>query len=402
MAHNIVLKDTKGTSVTYNNVSKINLLDTSGKEVVFSEQKTAQTKTITPTTSEQSVTADTGYELTEVKVGAIQTEEVTATENGEYTSSDGKYISKFTVDVAASSGGGDDSQLIGLIEGTATEFNIPEGITTIKEYLFYYMSTLKTITIPSTVTKIKSNAFSTVGYLEILNFNAEQCTDFSTSNNFIFNATGKYGNGFVINVGENVKRIPAAFMYPTSSTGNAPKLIGLNFAKANACTEIGSYAFGNGSNLSSIELPNALTSIGTYAFSGCSLLESVTIPIGVTSLPTGLFSSCSKLSNIVWHNNISNIGIGVFNYCKALSSLVMPSALTAIGANAFNNCTNILKYDFTNCVKVPTLSNTNTFTNINAECKIYVPDALYDEWIVATNWSTYASYIVKASEMPTE
>jgi hypothetical protein len=29
-----------------------------------------------------------------------------------------------------------------------------------------------------------------------------------------------------------------------------------------------------------------------------------------------------------------------------------------------------------------------------------VPDSLYDEWIAATNWSTFADYIYKASEMP--
>ena len=40
----------------------------------------------------------------------------------------------------------------------------------------------------------------------------------------------------------------------------------------------------------------------------------------------------------------------------------------------------------------------SAFTGIPTTCKIVVPDALYDEWIVATNWATYASRIVKASE----
>ena len=34
----------------------------------------------------------------------------------------------------------------------------------------------------------------------------------------------------------------------------------------------------------------------------------------------------------------------------------------------------------------------------NENLKIIVPDELYDTWIVATNWSTYANKIVKASE----
>ena len=55
-------------------------------------------------------------------------------------------------------------------------------------------------------------------------------------------------------------------------------------------------------------------------------------------------------------------------------------------------------YDFRASKSVPTLSSTNAFKNIPSDCKIVVPDALYDTWIAATNWSTYASYIVKASE----
>jgi hypothetical protein len=55
-------------------------------------------------------------------------------------------------------------------------------------------------------------------------------------------------------------------------------------------------------------------------------------------------------------------------------------------------------YDFSALEAVPTLSTTNAFANIPSDCKIIVPDALYDEWIAATNWSTYASYIIKKSE----
>ena len=51
-------------------------------------------------------------------------------------------------------------------------------------------------------------------------------------------------------------------------------------------------------------------------------------------------------------------------------------------------------YDFTRHTAVPTLSNTNAFNNISADCEIRVPAALADEWKAATNWSTYASYIV--------
>lgn len=90
MARNIKLKNSQGTDVIYNDVTKVNLLDTDGNEVVFSEQKPTQSKTITPTKSEQVVTADDGFELTEAKVEAIPSEYIIPegalyiTENGDY------------------------------------------------------------------------------------------------------------------------------------------------------------------------------------------------------------------------------------------------------------------------------------------------------------------------------
>jgi hypothetical protein len=50
--------------------------------------------------------------------------------------------------------------------------------------------------------------------------------------------------------------------------------------------------------------------------------------------------------------------------------------------------------DFTRCTSIPTLENSNAFTGIPADCEFRVPAELYDEWIAATNWSTYASQIV--------
>ena len=73
---------------------------------------------------------------------------------------------------------------------------------------------------------------------------------------------------------------------------------------------------------------------------------------------------------------------------------MIPSSVTSIGVSAFYNCNCIAFYDFTNHTSVPTLSNTNAFTGIAADCEIRVPAALADEWKAATNWATYADHIV--------
>lgn len=61
---------------------------------------TYQSKTISPSTSVQTVTADSGYDaLSDVTVNAIQTETKSVTSNGTYKPTNGKYFSSVTVNV---------------------------------------------------------------------------------------------------------------------------------------------------------------------------------------------------------------------------------------------------------------------------------------------------------------
>ena len=61
-------------------------------------------------------------------------------------------------------------------------------------------------------------------------------------------------------------------------------------------------------------------------------------------------------------------------------------------------CSALEVVDFSEATSVPTLHSVNTFQNTNSTFKIVVPDALYDQWIAARNWSSFANQIVKASE----
>ena len=82
----------------------------------------------------------------------------------------------------------------------------------------------------------------------------------------------------------------------------------------------------------------------------------------------------------------------------SLVYLKFPSGITSIGTQAFYQCYSMKVYDFTLASAVPTLTNVNAFTNISTECKIVVPDNLYDSWIADSVWSGLASNIIKESD----
>lgn len=136
------------------------------------------------------------------------------------------------------------------------------------------------------------------------------------------------------------------------------------------------------------ELLNAIISRGSYT-------KDLVIPNSVTSIGAYTFHSCSGFTgDLTIPNSVTSIGGSAFNNCRSLIRVVFDGQAPSIQALAFSGCPKILEYDFTNCTTVPSLSNTNIFQNITANCQIKVPLALEAEWKAATNWVTYADKIV--------
>ena len=165
----------------------------------------------------------------------------------------------------------------------------------------------------------------------------------------------------------------------------------------NSVTSIENYAFHECYSFASIIIPNSVTSIGSYAFQRCYSLTSVVIPNSVISIRNYAFYFCHSLISIVIPNGVSSITSYSLGACVSLVSIVIPNSVKTIGAYALMG-SSVPFYDFSTHTSVPTLSNVSAFSNISSDSKIIVPDALYDEWITATNWSSYANIIIKQSE----
>lgn len=185
----------------------------------------------------------------------------------------------------------------------------------------------------------------------------------------------------------------------------------------NSITSIGLNAFRYCYSLKHITMPDAVNSIGNYTFGECYSLKSVVMPIRTLSGSSNLFYYCYALENFS-SLALGSVGSTSFSNCSALTKFSLFGNMTistaafrkcysltyiklncdSVGSLAFDECESMKVYDFTPCTHVPTLKDTTAFDSIPSDCKIVVPDSLYDSWIAATNWSTYASQIIKKSE----
>lgn len=140
-----------------------------------------------------------------------------------------------------------------------------------------------------------------------------------------------------------------------------------------------------------------VTLISSDAFKDNTTITSIVIPDNYTSIGMNAFRGCTALESAIIGNGITGIGTNVFLYA-ALKRVKFGNSITRITSYAFNGCPLEL-LDFSAATVVPTLDDGTIFVGMAEGCQIVVPDALYDEWVIASRWSNLekATY-VKASE----
>lgn len=105
--------------------------------------------------------------------------------------------------------------------------------------------------------------------------------------------------------------------------------------------EIGSRAFYNCTNLTSIKYPSTLQSVGSYAFYNCRSLQKIEMNDGITKIEDYTFanySQTSSLKEIVWSKNLKEIGTEAFSGYGSGINFILPEGLEKISNNNFYNC----------------------------------------------------------------
>ncbi|QVK18233.1 leucine-rich repeat protein [Mycoplasmatota bacterium] len=93
------------------------------------------------------------------------------------------------------------------------------------------------------------------------------------------------------------------------------------FEEGSQLTTIEFSSFAEAKNLTSITIPNSVTTIEQGAFSGVRSLKNITIPSSVTTIGSRAFDNTTSLTNITIPSSVTSIGNNVFSEATSLKSI---------------------------------------------------------------------------------
>ena len=233
----------------------------------------------------------------------------------------------------------------------ATDIVIPEGVTKINDYAFYWGTSIKSVTIPKTVTAIGYSAFHNCKLSNLYIDNLEAWCN--------VNFSGDAANP----------------MYYTENTYIDGKLA-TKIVIPDTVTKLKRCSFYGCKTLVSVTIPSSVTSIEYAAFYNCTRLSSITIDDSVTNIEGYAFNGTAYYNNTNnWDNNVlyidnhlikakttllgyyevkpdtKTIAYQAFYGCKELTTIVLPDGVTGIGEWAFYNCTSLISIAIPESIK---------------------------------------------------
>ena len=238
-------------------------------------------------------------------------------------------------------------------------------------------SGLVDIVIPSTITKIKSAAFSGCLSLKTVKFEGSLET-LSGSTFYGCTALESVDLGQLTSICDsmfyNCSSLKAVVLPSTvKSIAKEPfrnctslksvdlgQITSMNYNAFSGCTSLvdikfstaelsinGKEAFSGCTSLKYVKIPNTVVSINYGMFSGCTALEFVELSNATGNVPDKMFSGCTALKAVSIPEGIVGIEENAFKGCSALKAVYLPTTLTTIGDNAewgrgaFDSCKNL-------------------------------------------------------------
>ena len=161
-------------------------------------------------------------------------------------------------------------------------------------------------------------------------------------------------------------------------------------------TSIGSEAFKNCLNLTSVTIPNSVKIIHSGAFSNCTNLSNVTLGNSITDFMGSVFQGCTSLTSITLPNSMIFLGGCDFMNCTSLESIIIPNSVTQIGYSEFNGCTNLKSITIPNSVTTIVYNSLNT----QGQTNVYTSNNTVIDFLNNNNYhkSIFGNYYVNYTE----
>lgn len=251
----------------------------------------------------------------------------------------------------------------GLNDTTIEDLVIPtkspsgDTVVAISDKAFIRNSTLKSVTLPSTVKEIGEMAFCGCTNLKAVNGSQYATTikgsafaesplitslDLSSAT-----ALGNYiccdmTNLSSVKLSNKLKKLPQGMF------GGCTSLLEINLPSS--ITVIGNSAF-QSSNIENIILPDSVEEIEMYAFRYCSKLKSIKLSENLKIINPLVFERCTNLNDVVLPDGLKTLGRLAFSDCKSLTNIKLPGTLTSVGDSCFSGCTGLKSVTLANDMK---------------------------------------------------
>lgn len=126
----------------------------------------------------------------------------------------------------------------------------------------------------------------------------------------------------------------------SNAFSNCGKMVSLRFNRLGELETIGESAFRGCTALTSLAIPACVQTIENFAFSGCSSMESLRFASDsrLQSIGESAFIGCDALSGVSLPEGLKTVGRTAFYDCDKMESLRVPDSVTSIGENAFSYC----------------------------------------------------------------
>ena len=236
-----------------------------------------------------------------------------------------------------------------------TSTNIPAGVTQIPSYAFSDCRALTSITIPAGVTLIDSYAFASCSGLTSAHFrgappdigyNAFQACSKLTI--YPADASPWVASELYDSTAGTWNGLPISLSSRQLISGTLDSGIAWSLSSTGILTFTGTGALNvptGGWPLPSmvyrIILSDGITAIGDDAFRGLANLGAVELPDTLTDIGAGAFADCPKLTKVVIPQAAMTIGSQAFANCTGLKTVQVDSWLCEAPKDAFDGCTEL-------------------------------------------------------------